>query len=166
MRLILVIAVCCSIAGMACKKNTVAVSPAKSIEGTYTAYKYQGAELNFNYPINGKTISLQVDALGEDSVRLQLRSVQNAFFSPGDTVIDRHLFVQKTQCAGCQSSDSYYQVWLNKQSVAGSIENAIEFSGSANGIYGIKTNSGYYGYFTFVPPGYTKGAVQAVFKKM
>lgn len=166
MKPILFIAICCSIACIACRKNALTLSPAKSIEGTYTAYKYEGAELNFDYPINGKTIALQIDALGEDSVRLQLRSAQNAFFSPGDTVIDRHLFVQKIQCPNCQTSDIYYQVLLDSQPVAGSIENAIEFSGASNGIYGIKANTGFYGYYTFVPTGYTKGNVQTVFKKM
>ena len=165
MKPVVFIAACCIVASTACRKNQVKLSPATSIEGTYTAYKYQGAELNFDYPINGKTITLQIDALGEDTVRLQLRSAQNAFFSPGDTVIDRHLFVEKIQCPNCPESDIYYQVLLNNQPVAGSAENTITFSGSANGIYGIKANTGFYGYYTFVPTGYARGAVQAVFKK-
>ena len=105
MKLVIVRAISCAIFLAACKKNGAAIAPAKAIEGSYTAYKYVGIDPEvYDYPINGKTITIQIDAIGEDSVRLQIRSVQNGFFSPGDTVIDLHLFVQKILSTGYQVS--------------------------------------------------------------
>lgn len=159
MKTIIVGAISCTIFLAACKKNGVTLTPAQAIEGSYTAYKHLRFDSVTSYPINGKTITMQIDAIGEDSVRLQIRSVQNGFFSPGDTVIDRHLFVQKVQ-------SNAYQVWLGHPEEPTTADNSIWFDDSYNGFYPIYAGTGFYGYYTYVPTGYKQGAVQTAFKKM
>ena len=158
MKSVILSAISCTIFLAACKKSGVTLTPAKAIEGSYTAYKHVRFDSVTSYPINGKTITLQIDAIGEDSVRLQIRSVRNGFFSPGDTVIDRHLFVQKMFTG--------YQVSLGDPVDSGTAENSIGFDGSSDRFYGVYLNNGYYGYYVYVPPGYKQGAVQTLFKKM
>jgi hypothetical protein len=145
----------------ACKKNGATITPAQAIEGNYTAYKYYSGidQYLYSYPINGKTMTMQIDAIGNDSVRLQMRSVQNGFFSLGDTVIDRHLFVQKLPYGG-------YIVLVGEPVDSGSNENSISFDDTYNRLYQLYPYNGYYGYFIFAPPDYHKGGVQTIFKKI
>ena len=102
---------------------------------------------------------MQIDAIGDDSVRIQMRSVQNGFFSLGDTVIDRHLSVQKLPYGG-------YMVSVGDPLDSGTGENTISFDDSYNRLYQLYPYNGYYGYFIFVPPDYHKGAVQTIFMKI
>ena len=159
MKSVIVIALSCIIILAACKKNGATLTTAQAIEGSYAAYKHLRFDSVNKYPINGKTITMQIDAIGEDSVRLQIRSVQNGFFSPGDTIIDRHLFVQKMLSTG-------YQVSLGDPGDPGTAENLIQFDDSFNGFYHVYPYNGYYGYYTYVPPGYKQGAVQTLFMKI
>ena len=159
MKSIIVSALSCIIVLAACKKNGATLTPAQAIEGSYTAYKYAGIESVYSYPINGKTITMQIDAIGEDSVRLQIRSVENGFFSPGDTVIDRHALVQKVW-------SNSFQVTFGDPVDPGTPENTISFDDSYNRLYQLYPYNGYYGYYAYVPPGYNKGGVQTIFMKM
>lgn len=142
---------------VACKKSGPTLTPAQAIEGRYTAFKYIGIE-SLYYPINGKTITMQIDAIGQNSVRLQMRSVENGFYSPGDTVIDLHLLVQKLPY-------SSYQVTLGDPVDSGTDENTIEFNDSWNRYLGV--DPGYLGYYIYVPPGFKQGegAVETIFTK-
>ena len=158
MKSVIVSAISCAIFLAACNKNGTTLTPAQAIEGSYTAYKHHRFDSVTSYPVNGRTITMQIDAIGEDSVRLQIRSVQNGFYSPGDTVIDRHLFVQKMFTG--------YQVSLGDPVDAGTAENSIRFDASFDRYFGVYLYNGYYGYYVYVPPGYKQGAVQTLFKKM
>jgi len=159
MKLVIVSAVSCTIFLAACNKNGATLTPAQTIEGSYTAYKYLRFDSVINYPVDGKTITMQIDAIGEDSVRLQIRSTQNGFYSPGDTVIDHHLLVQKLPYSG-------YEVSLGDPVDSGTGENTIGFDNSYNRYYGVDPYSSYLGYYIYVPPAYKQGAVETLFKKI
>jgi hypothetical protein len=153
----------CVILFEACKKNTDALSPAQTIQGNYTAYKHKAFDSVNTYPINGKTITIQIDAIGEDSVRLKLISTQNGYFSPGDTVIDRHFFVQTLPGGVFPVA---YQITLGEPvDDSATAENTIAFYKGYNSLYPIYAKNGLCGYYTFVPPDYHKGAVQTAFIK-
>jgi hypothetical protein len=158
MKSVILSALSCIIIFAACKKNGATITPAQAIQGSYTAYKYLRFDSVINYLINGKTITMQIDATGDDSVRLQMRSVQNGFYSPGDTVIDRHLYVQKTQYT--------YLVTLGDPVDSGTGENTIVFDDSYSSRILIYPNNGYCGYYVYVPPSYKQGAVETIFIKM
>jgi hypothetical protein len=147
----------------ACQKNVATITPAEAIEGSYTAYKYEGvaADTATSYPINGKTITMQIDAIGEDSVRIQMRSVQNGFFSPGDTVIDRHVLVQKILLAY-----NAYRILLGDPGDSLTAGNSIEFDNSFDRFFNVYPYNGYYGYYVYTTPGYPQFAVETLFKKI
>jgi hypothetical protein len=159
MKSVILAALSCIIIFTPCKKNGTTITSAQAIEGSYIAYKYLRFDSVINYQTNGKTITMQIDAIGEDSVRLQMRSVQNGFYSPGDTVIDRHIYVQKTKYSG-------YLVTLGDPVDPGTSENTIVFDDSYSSRYQLYSYNGYYGYYIYVPPGYKQGAVQTIFTKM
>lgn len=71
----------------ACKHDAPVVQPvvapdaAKVIAGTYTANLSRIPNVKF-YPINGKTITFQVERISSDKVRIKVQAPANDFYSP------------------------------------------------------------------------------------
>jgi hypothetical protein len=104
------------------------------------------------YPINGETITVQIDPVSRDSVQVKIISTQNGFYSPGASAIYSKVYVKEINCTSCQFRRSY-TLTLAPPTHSGTAENTIWFDPTSNA------------YYTYIPPGYTKGAVQTVFVK-
>ena len=87
----------------ACKHDKPVVQPvlapdaAKVIAGTYTANISRLPDVK-SYPINGKTITFQVERISPDTVRVRVQAPANGFYSPArDTTYDKVHVLTKPQ---------------------------------------------------------------------
>ncbi|GAB3548788.1 hypothetical protein [Spirosoma fluminis] len=87
----------------ACKPQTSSVQPAlasdaaKAIAGTYTANTSRLPDVK-SYPINGKTITVQIERITPDTVRVKVQAPANGFYSPArDTTYDKVYVLTKPQ---------------------------------------------------------------------
>lgn len=127
-------------------------SLAETISGTYGATSHVSFGKSLSYPINGKTISLQIEAVAKDSVRIIVNSIENNIYSPGQTAVYSKVAVSKSTC-NCADPVTY-RVSLGVPVNQGTLENIIWFDANKRAFY------------TYIPPNYTKGAVQTVFTKV
>ncbi|MBC3787877.1 hypothetical protein [Spirosoma utsteinense] len=88
----------------ACKHDAPVVQPvlgpdaAKVISGTYTVNKFLTYDSARTFPINGKTISLQIDRVAPDTVRVRVQAAANGFYSPArDTTYNKVYVLTKPQ---------------------------------------------------------------------
>ena len=136
-----------------CKKTTNNPASAQIISGRYQANTYNnGGSPNILYPINGQTITLQIDPVSDDSVSVQVNSTINGSYSPGGNAVYPNTAVHETICSNCQY-DKTYSISLGSQLNPGTLENTIWFDPNNNA------------YYTYIPPNYTKGTVQTIFVK-
>lgn len=87
----------------ACKHDAPGVQPiqvpdaAKVIAGTYTA-NLSRIPIVKSYPINGKTITFQVERISSDKVRVRVQAPANGFYSPArDTTYENVYVLTKPQ---------------------------------------------------------------------
>lgn len=87
----------------ACKHDTPVVQPvlapdaAKVIAGTYTANISRLPDVK-SYPINGKTITFQIERISPDTVRVKVQAPANGFYSPArDTTYNKVYVLTKPQ---------------------------------------------------------------------
>jgi len=137
---------------ISCKKSSVNRSASDAIQGSYTANIYTNGRIILTYPINGKTFMMKIVHISEDSVEVTINSTANGFYSPGDTVINLKTAVETISCRSCQYPVTY-QFALGALRLPGTLENVIWFDPSNNA------------YYTYVPKGYTQGAVQTIMTK-
>ena len=136
-----------------CGKSVAELTPAKAVSGSFLSKTWDGIALGTRaYPINGKTITVQIDPVSRDSVQVKVISTQNDIYSPGDSAIYSKVYVKEINCTSCQYPRSY-TLTLAPPTHPGTAENTIWFDPTSNA------------YYTYIPPGYTKGAVQTVFVK-
>lgn len=128
-------------------------SLAETISGTYEATSHESFGKSLSYPINGKTISLQIEAVTKDTVRIVVNSISNDIYSPGETKVYPKVAVSKSTCSAC-SDPVTYRVSLGLPVNQGTLENVIWFDANKRAFY------------TYIPPNYTKGAVQTAFTKI
>uniref|UniRef100_UPI002613B398 hypothetical protein n=1 Tax=Hydrotalea sp. TaxID=2881279 RepID=UPI002613B398 len=70
---------------VSCGKSVEEVTPAQAISGTFLAKTYNDVVSPLmTYPINGKTITLQINPVSRDTVQVKVLSTKNGFYSPGD----------------------------------------------------------------------------------
>jgi hypothetical protein len=139
---------------VSCRKSVGELTPAQAVSGTFLAKTYNDiVSPLMTYPINGKTIKLQINPVSTDSVRVQVFSTQNGYYSPGDSTIYSKAFVKSINCLSCQYPRTY-TITLAPPTSTGTADNTIWFDLNNNA------------YYTYIPPGYTKGDVQTVFVKM
>ncbi|HEY4876871.1 MAG TPA: hypothetical protein VIH86_14930 [Puia sp.] len=136
---------------ISCNKTAVISSPAQAISGKYEAKTYNDVfSALVYYPINGQTMSLQIDPISKDSVRVEVNSTVNGFYSPGNSKIYPSVFVVKKVNAN-EQFDGMFIIALAPSVDPGTLENSIWFDSQNNA------------YYTFIPPNYTKGAIQTMF---
>ena len=139
---------------VSCGKSVEELTPAQAVSGTFLAKKYDDiVSPLMTYPINGKTITLQIDPVTRDSVLVKVLSTQNGFYSPGDSAIYSKVYVKEINCTSCQYHRTY-TLTLAPPTFPGTADNTIWFDPNNNA------------YYTYIPPGYTKGGVQTVFVKI
>lgn len=139
---------------LSCNKITIENIPAaRAVSGVFIAKTYQSFGSPIPYPINGQTIQLQIDPVAKDTVRVQVNSTQNGFYSPGELAVYPKVYVQEKPCSNC-AGVKLYTLNLAPPVDAGTLENSIWLDAQRNA------------YYTYIPPGYNKGAVQTVFVKM
>ncbi|UFH53673.1 hypothetical protein [Spirosoma sp. KNUC1025] len=87
----------------ACKHETSRVQPviapdaATVIAGTYTANISRLPDVK-PYPINGKTITFQIERISPDTVRVKVQAPANGFYSPArDTTYNKVYVLTKPQ---------------------------------------------------------------------
>jgi hypothetical protein len=137
---------------LSCKKTSVEASPGQAISGTYEAKTYDSFGQVMNYPLNAQTMSIQITAVSKDSARVEVNSTTNGYYSPGDAAVYPKVMVTETICANCQYCKTY-KISFAPPVDPGTLENSIWFDPQYNA------------YYTYIPPGYTKGAVQTVLVK-
>jgi hypothetical protein len=137
---------------ISCRKNMDEHSAALTISGIYEAKTYQSFGNVITYPINGQTISLQINPVSKDSVRVQINSTFNGFYSPGNAAIYPEVYVEESICSNCQHY-SIYEISLAPQVHPGTLENTIWVDPDNNA------------YYTYIPPNDNAGAVQTIFVK-
>lgn len=153
MKLKLLAAVLLIIGSVSCKKAVEEPTPAEAISGVYEAKTYNGVVIPLmTYPINGQTITLRILPVSKDTVRVEVNSTSNGFYSPGAATIYPKVFVKESNCNTCQYT-RIYTIALAPPVNQGTSENSIWFDPKNNA------------YYTFIPPNYTTGAVQTVFVK-
>jgi hypothetical protein len=136
-----------------CEKSVDEPTPAQAVSGTFLAKTWNGVALgSMAYPINGETITVQIDPVSRDSVQVKIISTQNGFYSPGASAIYSKVYVKEINCTTCQYRRSY-TLTLAPPTNAGTAENTISFDPNGNA------------YYTYIPPGLTNGAVQTVLVK-
>ncbi|GHB85189.1 hypothetical protein [Persicitalea jodogahamensis] len=88
---------------IACKHDSPSVQPvlapdaAKVIAGTYTANIFRIPDIK-SYPINGKTITLHIERISPDTVRVRVQAPANGFYSPArDTTYNKVYVLTKPQ---------------------------------------------------------------------
>ncbi len=139
---------------LSCNKITIENIPAaQAVSGIFAAKTYQSFGSPIPYPINGQTIQLQIDPVAKDTVRVQVNSTQNGIYSPGEFAVYPKVYVQEKPCTNC-GGVILYTLSLAPPLDAGTLENSIWFDAQRNA------------YYTYIPPGYNKGAVQTVFVKL
>jgi hypothetical protein len=142
-----------SVGLISCRKSSEFESPSQAIAGDYEAETYNnGTSPLINYPINGETMRLQIQLISKDSVSVNVSSSVNGFYSPGSSALYPSVFVAKKTDGNGQFA-GLFMISLAPPIHAGTLENSIWFDQENNA------------YYTFVPPNYTKGAVQAIFTK-
>ena len=94
-----------------CKKSVIEPTAAEAISGTYEAKTYHAFDDELTYPINSQTIRIQIDAVSKDTVRVQVNSSINGFYSPGESAIYPKVFVKETVGSNLQYRKSY-QIFL------------------------------------------------------
>lgn len=134
-----------------CNKSVIEPTAAEAISGTYEAKTYQAFDDELTYPINSQTIRIQIDAVSKDTVKVQVNSSINGFYSPGDTAIYPKVFVKETVGSNLQYRKSY-QIFLAPPINNGTAENSISFEPD----YDNKAS------YIYSPPGYTLGAVETI----
>jgi hypothetical protein len=138
------------VAFMACKQADPTPDAGQIVAGTYTAKSTNSFGETKQYPINGKTILLQIDRISADTVRVRLQAPANGFFSPAKDTTYNKVYVL--------TNPQGYYLTLESPIHPGTAENQIALS------TGVTPTSGT-ALYTFVPPGYTLGAVSTFFSK-
>ena len=147
---LLLLAILC----LGCRKSVVELTPAQQVSGAYEAKTYNDVfSPLMTYPINGKTITLQIEPVSRDSALVKVLSTKNGFYSPGDSAIYPKVYVKEINCTSCQYHRTY-TLTLAPPISPGTMENTIWFDPNNNA------------YYTYIPPDYTKGEVQTVFVKI
>ncbi|AKD53860.1 hypothetical protein [Spirosoma radiotolerans] len=127
-----------------CKHDEPNLDAGQAVSGTFTAKSTESFGESKLYPINGKTITLQIERVSADTVRVRVQAPANGFYSPAkDTTYAKAYVLTKPQ--------GYY-ISLEPPVHPGTAENQITVS-SGSALY------------TFIPPSYTLGAVTTVFTK-
>ena len=88
----------------ACKHSDPSVQPvlapdaAQVIAGTYKATDYVTFDKKTPYPINGKTITFQIERISPDTVSVSVKALANGFYSPArDTTYNKVYVLTKPQ---------------------------------------------------------------------
>jgi hypothetical protein len=146
------------IASFSCQKTAdeLPVTPptlAEAISGSYTASTHNVFSEITAYPINGQTIKLLISAVSTDKVRVEIHSAPNGVYSPGSVLVYPEVTVKQREgaCNTCTPGLPVFQLDMAPPTHAGSLENAIWFDHAGRA------------YYTYIPPNYTKGAVQTTF---
>jgi hypothetical protein len=138
---------------VSCGKSAEEVTPAQAVSGNFLAKTFDGVALPLMaYPINGKTIKLEINPVSRDTVEVKVFSTQNGFYSPGDSAMYSKVYVKEIDCKSCQYHRTY-TLALAPPTFPGTADNTIWFDPNNNA------------YYTYIPSGYTKGAVQTRFVK-
>ncbi|MBO0950319.1 hypothetical protein [Fibrella forsythiae] len=88
----------------ACKPGDPLVGPvlatdaAKVIAGTYAATDYVTFDKKTPFPINGKTVTFQIERIAPDTVRVRVKAPANDLYSPArDTTYNKVYVLTKPQ---------------------------------------------------------------------
>lgn len=96
---------------IACQSPDPNPDPANFIAGDYTAI----IDLNTGlpYPINGKTFTMQIRRITNDTVQVNIQADANYVFSPGQNLIYSKAYVASSSNTIAKQSGSYkYNVFL------------------------------------------------------
>jgi hypothetical protein len=127
---------------ISCKENSP--EPSFVVAGNYTAQDYRLTTQPEPYPINGKTIDIEIKSVSKDVVEVNVQAPANDIYSPALNVkYDKALVVENGISNGKVTS---YIIYLDGI-VKSPFNNVIL-------VYDNKTADYYY-----TPPGYTKGQV-------
>ncbi len=133
--------------------QVLAPDAAKVIAGTYTANKYVSFDTK-SFPINGKTITLQIDRVAPDTVRVKVQAPANGIYSPAkDTTYNKVYVLTKPQ--------GYY---LTLETNTTQPNNQLGSELVIAPLVAPATSPNWASY-VFVPPGYTLGRVSVEFTK-
>lgn len=127
---------------ISCKENSP--EPSFVVAGNYTAQDYRLASIPEPYPIDGKTIDVQIKSFSKDLVEVSVQAPANNIYSPALNIkYDKALVIENAMSNGKVTS---YIIYLD--GIAKSPFNNVIM------VYSNKTADYYY-----TPPGYTKGQV-------
>lgn len=126
-----------------CDRKDLGPDPAFGVVGSYSAIEFRQTPTPQPYPINGKTINIDVIRTANSTVNVTVQAPANGIYSPGNlTYTGAHVSVNKN---GKNEAVSW-AIYLNGK-VTEELRDVIL-------VYPNKTAD----YF-FVPPDYTKGPV-------
>ncbi|GAB3887034.1 hypothetical protein [Spirosoma agri] len=144
---------------MACQRDAPSVQPvsapdaANVIAGTYTANISRLPDVK-SYPINGKTITFQIERIAADTVRVRVQAPANGFYSPArDTTYNKVYVLTKSQ--------GYY-LTLETDPTQPNNQLGSELVIAAPVLPATAPN---WASYVFLPPGYKLGRVSAEFTK-
>jgi hypothetical protein len=144
----------------ACKQGDSNVQPvsaldaAKVIAGTYTATITRIPDIK-SYPINGKTITFQIERISADTVRVKVQAPANDFYSPArDTTYNNVYVLTKPQ--------GYY---LTLETDTTQPNNQLGSELVIAPPFSPETSPNWASY-VFLPPGYKLGRISAEFTKI
>lgn len=145
----------------ACKHDDPKVQPvlapdaAKIIAGTYKATDYVTSGNKTPYPINGKTLTLQIERISSDTVRVSVKAPANGVYSSAkDTTYNKVYVLTKPQ--------GYY---LTLETNPTQPDNQLGSELAIAPPIAPETSPNWLSY-VFAPPGYTLGRVSVWFTKV
>ena len=135
-------------------QSVLAPDVAKVIAGTYTANISRLPDVK-SYPINGKTITLQIERISPDTVQVKVHAPANGFYSPAkDTTYNKVYVLTKPQ--------GYY-LTLETSSIEPNNQLGSELVIASPFPLGTSPN---WASYVFLPPGYQLGRASAEFIKV
>lgn len=76
-----------------CKNDDPSEDPARFLSGAYYAHSTVYQNQNNQYPVNGKTISIQIDRISPDTVQVRVNAPSNGLFSPARDTTYRRVYM-------------------------------------------------------------------------
>ncbi len=144
----------------ACQHDAPSVQPvlapdaANVIAGTYTATIARIPDVK-SYPINGKTITFQIERIAPDTVRVNVQAPANGFYSPArDTTYNKVYVLTKPQ-------GYYLTLETDKTQPNNQLGSELVIASPL-----APDTSPNWASYVFLPPGYKLGRVSAEFTKV
>ena len=118
---------------MACRQTEPTPDPASIIQGDYTAESFKLTGEPVNYPINGKTITMQIRRVAKDTVQVDIQAVPNGQYSPGQSLSYPKAYIVSQSNGKGQYT---FNVFLTPRSATSptSLVDAIQFYTSSKSI--------------------------------